>query len=511
MSDRDNLDRSLSQVAQRLRSERMLREFGWAALCIAGAWLVYQIARALIAAPALLDRIGMALIIIVVALLGRSAVKLLRKPTIEQAAALADARADLKDELLSAAWFSRHRPSEAAAARDAALVELQLERAGASAGQLDPRQIVPARAPRSLWFALPLAIAALSMAWLAPRWTERAAPRPSEPGQPGVDKLVEARGAAPSNPKAIAEPNKPRAADSQPDGAVAPAGRPRAEEPDWNKAERVAKSLGRSDRAQQLMRAIQARDAKQAAQLIEQIQQEQTNSAKVDRPIRQGTTRDLDGTARESLSALQDLFSQKVTGQGYDALKSSPDSQKPMQPGRSDGVDRQSAPTTADNPNNKPEEDVMATREGRDEGEMSSGGQGEGDNPGGNSNVADGAQGQQVTQSALADGTQPGDADQSKSMSAVPSAPVIGAKTARLAAQLERVRIDSDNDAQSSGKDAEEKLYSATRAQKSAIEYRAAAGQPRYTKEAGVSGERVPLAQRTVVKEYFLNQRQSEK
>jgi hypothetical protein len=505
MSDRESLDRSLSQVAQRLRLQRTLRELGWAALCIAGAFLVYQIAVATIAASVVLVAARGALALVVLVVLGWCGVRLVRTATLDDAAAAADAHADLKDELKSARWFARH-PVESAfdptkRGTEIALTALQLKRANANAQRLEPADIVPISVPRPLWLAVPVALAAALLFWFAPRWllaqppADRAAPGLSQVNAAEPNRAAQLNGAAtqPGSRSRDAAGDKAEATSTAP-------GRNRADEPDWSKAEQLAKSLGRTERAYELSRAIQARDSKRAAQLVREIKQQEQEraSAKIDRPIRQGTTRSLEGTARDTLSALQDIFSQKVTGQGLDVDKSGGgDSGRPMQAGnnRGDEDDRQSPQTMSPNPNQG--SDTQTTREGKEEGEFSSNGQGEGDNPGGNSNVAEGAQGQHVTQSASA-------VD-------VPTAPVIGTKTTRLAAQIQRVRIESESEAQPAGKDAEERLYSATRAQKSLLDYRAVANQPRYTKEAAVGGERVPLEHRALVKDYFLNQRQNEK
>jgi hypothetical protein len=77
----------------------------------------------------------------------------------------------------------------------------------------------------------------------------------------------------------------------------------------------------------------------------------------------------------------------------------------------------------------------------------------------------------------------------------------------RLDAQLQRVRIDGHPADDSANKGAEEQLYAATRAQRSRVDYQASASQPRRTTEVATTGERVPLAHRDVVKDYFLSLR----
>jgi hypothetical protein len=136
------------------------------------------------------------------------------------------------------------------------------------------------------------------------------------------------------------------------------------------------------------------------------------------------------------------------------------------------------------------------------------GGQTEGNNPGGNSQVSEDS-GQNVSLAAGADSRDPADAEHSKSLSDIAPAPVEGPKTMRLQAQLQRVQIDGQPADDSANKGTEEQLYAATRAQQSRVEYQPTASQPRQTREAATTGERVPLAHREVVKDYFLNLRKS--
>ena len=67
-----------------------------------------------------------------------------------RAAAVADSRADLHDELKSAYWFMREGDSSP-------WIDLLVRRAAVSAGKLDARQLVPTTIPTRLWTALGLA------------------------------------------------------------------------------------------------------------------------------------------------------------------------------------------------------------------------------------------------------------------------------------------------------------------------------------------------------------------
>ncbi len=147
--------------------------------------------------------------------------------------------------------------------------------------------------------------------------------------------------------------------------------------------------------------------------------------------------------------------------------------------------------------------------EGREDGSARIDGQNEGGNPGGNSQLAEGG-GQHVSLSAGADSRDPADVAQSRSPSDVAAAPVEGPKTVRLQAQLQRVRIDGQPTGARTEEDADEPLYAATRAQRSRLDYQAATSQPRQVAETATTGERIPLAHREVVKDYFLNLRRAQ-
>lgn len=484
-----------------------------------GALVVYQLTLAVTAPVSLLEAMRWMLVIAVVLALAGIAHRSSRRVTRGDAASLADREADLSDELKSAYYFSRIEGGgrEVRGRGDdnlhGSMVALLLERAGTSAGRFDPRCIVPRIVPRSATPALALAVAAAGLAWWSPRWTvaipgavgaveSRAPARPVDHGD-----RVDRRGPAPAAQPSAAGEDLAATTDAKARGRAA------TDEPG---AEDVARSSGQSERGRGQAGAAPTRDTRRLTESTQSPGRESAvkpsedrSFAQVARPTRHRSG-SADDPASDAASAANDLFRAQIDRQGLDADKSAEnDLQRAMKAAEQRAAEQGSQPppqTRAGNPDNANSNGPRP--EGREDGETQIGGQMEGNNPGGNSQVAEGS-GQNVSLAAGADSRDPADAEHSKSLSDIAAAPVEGPKTMRLQAQLQRVRIDGQPADDSANEGAEEHLYAATRAQRSRVDYQAAASQPRQTKEAATTGERVPLAHRAVVKDYFLNLRNS--
>jgi hypothetical protein len=90
------------------------------------------------------------------------------------------------------------------------------------------------------------------------------------------------------------------------------------------------------------------------------------------------------------------------------------------------------------------------------------------------------------------------------------SEPVLGARTERLQAQLQKVRVAGGEDARLE-QGSQEDFYAATRAQAAQLDYRAIGVAPTVATEAVVAGEHAPLAYREAVKQYSLRQHRKER
>jgi hypothetical protein len=517
------LDRSLAHIVRRLRIGRAMSEAAAAACWIAGALLVYQLALSVIVSTPAVETLRWMLTGGIVVVLAWFGVRLARRVTTGDAAAVADRAADLKDELKSAYWLTRDEHSARTLRagaddhrRTREFIALLVQRASAGAQRLDAGRVVPGAAPRALMAAFVMGLLAAALAWWSPRW--------AHPIGTGTERVMQSQQAAKPSVRAdqAAEERarrKQAAAVSEQAAANATAGTPRANEVDWASLERAAASLGHSEAANALAAAIRTRDVRRATELLEQMKRDPGAPPLVDRafagvarPMRERAGQADAGTGRDLLSALGDMFRAEINQVGLDADKSAEANlQRAMEAAeqRAKQNNQASPQTKGGNPENA-NTPGPRTQAG-DEGEAHiNNAQGDGNNPGGNSQPAEGS-GQHVSLSEGADGRNPADVEQSRSLANVVVAPVDGPKTQRLQAQLQRVRIDGQQSGDAANEGAEERLYAATRAQRSSLDYQAVANQPRYTKEEATTGERVPLAQRAVVRDYFLNLRATEK
>ena len=130
------------------------------------------------------------------------------------------------------------------------------------------------------------------------------------------------------------------------------------------------------------------------------------------------------------------------------------------------------------------------------------GGGGDAAQEGSRSNVGGGAMGRRVGVSQA--GAEDGERPRGTPTTDAESEPVLGQKTLRLEAQLQKVKVESAASEDQSG--GEEALYAQTRAQAARLGYEAVAAQPRQGAEAVVAGEGTPLAYRDAVKRYTLEQ-----
>ncbi|HWQ37488.1 MAG TPA: hypothetical protein VNM24_02605 [Burkholderiales bacterium] len=182
MRDHEVILDLLGRVARRLWAERALQEIGFGLSLVLFSLLAYRLVQ-----PALGATPGGA-----VSVAGLSAVlgaglacvawRAGLRTTLAQAAAAVDARARLKDEIKTAYWLC-------AQGETSALAQLQIARAARTVARLDARRLAPARAPRSWWIAGLLA-AALSatgfiVAPVSHSWGIDAAPGASGTGASG--------------------------------------------------------------------------------------------------------------------------------------------------------------------------------------------------------------------------------------------------------------------------------------------------------------------------------------
>lgn len=161
MRDREVILEMLGRVARRLWLNRALQEIGFGLSVALFSVVTFQLvgsgfAGGLGALP------GAALVLTLVLCALPASWRAARRATLAQAAGAADRRERLRDELKTAYWLVNHGDVSA-------FSELQVRRAARTAQRLDPRQIVPAKAPPGLWIAGALALLLAATSSLLPR------------------------------------------------------------------------------------------------------------------------------------------------------------------------------------------------------------------------------------------------------------------------------------------------------------------------------------------------------
>ena len=477
MQYRDALISSLTLIARRMRLRAALRELTWAACALASTLLVYQILAALIPAPAVASALKALLVLLFIGSIGFFAVRGARRITLAQAAAATDACADLKDELKTAYWFARQGEA-------LPLIDLQIRRAVLALHKLHPNKLFTIAITRRAFAALGLALIAGWLAWFSPRLEYHPSSHAPIVAIEPVKAPVAGRGASVQEKQAHTA------------NAVA-----------WAKLESTMHSLGQGQERVVLAAAIESRDAARAAQLLEEI------SRKREYARAPSAARNTAGSATAPASAdlmarLKDIFSlggdapQPLSDGGADdqlaqalglAQKLSEDTKAPA---------NNPANHTADEVTNNPlQAAVPLERYGPRETRRS---ETQGGEFGGTTDVEGGAMGRRVTQTTLGAGGKPSTNDSSANND-IEAESVLGKRTMRLAAKLERLNIDSNRLGDADAQGVTDSVYAATRAQQAQQAYENAPQQARYVSESGVSGERIPLAYRGAVKEYFLN------
>ena len=133
--------------------------------------------------------------------------------------------------------------------------------------------------------------------------------------------------------------------------------------------------------------------------------------------------------------------------------------------------------------------------------------EGQGGQESGASNAGGGAMGRRVGVSQAGAGdTKPPKGDPAGDAA---SDPVLGKRTMRLAAQLQRIRVQHNDAPEDEG--TPEAFYAATRAQAARLDYQTVTTRPHVTIEESMDAEQTPLAYRAAVKKYFLVEHAKEK
>jgi hypothetical protein len=490
MSDRQILLRWLAAGAARLGWNRRVRELGRAVCALLALWLIAEVLQALGVPAQVLWALVPLLAIAALAAVALFAWRIARATTLAQAAGAADTRAGLKDELQSAYWFTQRAVPDA-------FVQLLLTRAAQTAARLELRRIFPLGVPRSVMIALTLALLTGTLAWLSPRIAfpvlQQAMPAPASAatGKTSAGALAKDR-----SEKAAPPPAGPNAIREDQLNAA------------WSQLDRLTEQLPAGAQQDAVKRAIAARDARLAAQLLQAAERNRAAAVPQDPAARSQREMKAAAEAERLLEGLKGL--------------SNPESKVPLEP----PIKAEVSPTvrTATRLREQIREERRKITGTPTQGEVTlnnrlraisragagmrevSYGEGEAAEAGSQTSVSGAASGDRTGRSQA--GGSEGEHPNSSPTGAGDDQPVLGERTERLAAQLEKMSAERSED--SKQQEAVEEFYAATQRRASDVEYQSIAARWRAQQEAVVAPGRTPLSYREAVKQYFLSQHAKE-
>lgn len=489
MSDGDIVLHWLARASARLGWSRRIRELGRLACALIALALFVEILAAFGTPDLVIAGLAPLLLMVAVALLVVFAWRIARPATPAQAAGAADSRAGLHDELKSAHWFAQHLGREAP-------IELLLRRAAQTAQRLDTRHLFPLRAPRSMVAALALAVVTGGLGWFSPRVA-----------LPGLQETGPASGSG--------QASAPGRGDSVTRAPHAPASQlvqSKAKDEDgaslWAQLEQLTRQLPAGKNQDALKRAVGARDARLAAQLLQALERNRVV----------GLAQEPAGRARAELRTAAETQRLLDALQG---VKRDPNALPPERP-----IQAEISPTvrTATRLLAQAQEerrkitgqpaqgDVTLNNRLRAVSRYGAGmrqvsfGEGEAAEAGSRASVSGAAKGERAGKSQT--GGSEGESPNTTRAGPSDDSPLLGEPTERLAAQLDRMKIERDDDPQR--RDTEEEFYAATQRQASHVEYGQVATQWRLQREAALPAGGTPLRYREAVRQYFLSQHAKE-
>lgn len=523
MNHREIILSLLRRIGHRLWMRQALREVAFGACVVLFLLVALQLVRHVLAPMSLLG--GFDPLVLAAPFLAALALyfgwRLTRRVSLARAAGEADVRGGLKDELKSAYWFLT-------TAEASPIAQMQVDRAATTAERLDPAKIVPGRPPRSLFAALGLGLLLglttalgpqISHSWPAPEAAQGAADEEADPrlllqdltGNAQVERLdralealqdeevsrEEKLAAAATARDAIEQVNMEAAAARETLARLAD-----AMEADPELAE-VAQALreGRSEEALGLLKEMQsaARDQSgvpgadqaeqgrrrtgEAASGVEQALQ------KAARELGSVTARLNEDAMAQVMNAIDSAGEQIEAQTRVNQIRRRTDQSASATEQRSTLTASQfsSPPTNALNPTPSPDS--------------------------GNADILGGTLYRQGAVVRSEDDDGPSDHSRVGSSSGDAEAlPLEGTATQRLDAQLKLETLQRRDQGEDGEDDKEQEwFYSASPEQKSTIGLAELRGGQSYDREDATRFESIPVRQKQIVKDYFLNLHESEK
>lgn len=490
MSEREILQRWLTSGAQRERIGGWLHAFGSCACVLAGALLLLGGARALSIHPAVAAALAPLLLMVVIGGCALAVLHALRRIDAQQAARLADTRAGLHDQLTSAHWFASHPAHES-------IVDLLLRQAARSVQQLDLARIFPLRLPRRFALALGLSGLALALALITPG-------RVQQTHVADDDRPVS--GAVPARALTPAPPEEPSAA-----AAAAQRAAMHDEIEIAARVETLAAALGEGADVRAVRAALTAGDPMQAARLLESLAR---RLAMPPSPA-QAAAAPGEQMSAEVAASILERVQQLLREQGDSDPAPAPATQGVEASAtltRQLREEMSAAPPQAANEQSLGEAELnrnlrALARNSRDPRNAIRG-EGAPDQEGGNANSGGGAMGRRVgvSRAGAGDGDQDANANPTGDAQAED---VLGARTQRLQAQLQQVKVESDG-SQADDDAAEDPGYVLTQWEAAQRAYQTVQAQAQRSRETRSEAPATPLAYRESVKRYSLAQHRRE-
>jgi hypothetical protein len=485
MSHHEILLRWLATAAARMRWSRRMRDLGQLACALVALCLLAEVLEIFGVPARNFSAFAPLFLIVALAIVALFAWRLAHATTLAQAAGAADTRAGLKDELKSAHWFAQR------SARDA-FIELLLARAARTAQTLDARRLFPLAVPRSVLVALPLAILTGTLTWFSPRIA-----------LPVTQELI----SGPASPVAVRTPAA--AGENEIEKFVAQPASPNAARKDdltatWSQLERLTKELPAGAEEGPIERAVASRDARLAGQLLQASERNRAAAVPRDpaaRPQRELKSAD---TAQRLLEALQGLQNNEINPPPEPPTKSdvTPTIRTATRLREQVKEERRKITGTPAQGDVRLNSRLRArSRSGVGMREVAYG-EGEAAEGGSRTSVSGAASGDRTGRSQA--GGSEGENPNNSPTGAGDDEPVLGERTERLVAHLEKMSGERNDD--SKQQETEEEFYAATQRQASQVEYESITALWRAQREAVVTPGGTPLSYREAVKQYFLRQ-----
>ena len=494
MSESDIVYRWLGGAARRMRVNERLEDLSRLLIALLILAIGYVLVNAAIGTPTVVSALMPLLLMATVGVIAYFAWRIVIRdlvvpPNRVRAAAMADTRGDLNNELSSAFWFlSSSSPDR--------FVRLHLARAARTVGDLELSRLLPLALPRSLPFAMVLALITVLVVWMSSRIdaTTNEENAMYSVARPDAGNIA-LQEAANEDELEFDEFAAERS-------AVA-----------WLKVEQLARELRAGPETAQVAQAIAARDARTASQLLAGMSRRQAAQPQSGRAARPESEQMSDQLAKGIVERLQSLlneggawsgqqqsadaggdYTERLTDQLTRELREEMDNGQPSLPGEMSPEERalnttlqgMSRESTGGNEVIRGETNPMQGL--------------------GRTTVGSGAMGRRIGVSTAGAGS--GDQPHGNPQGDAEAAPVLGRKTLRLQLQMQTVKIDQPETDSSDG--SEESFYAATQAQAARAQYQDIVAEQHSGVEQSTSDEQLPLAYRDAVKEYSVRQHRRE-